>query len=76
MSVKHVQMADYVANMLWQKYNWPNTQRIIGKVIKHDCVIESKFPYSKFGKQLTLIKSEKILAYFIKWSIMITEDPR
>ena len=46
---RDVQMADYVANLVWKKYNHPDND-LIGKVPGHFMTYISKFHIKDFGK--------------------------
>jgi len=46
---RDIQMADYVANMFWKKYNWEKSEKFIKKVKKIRKTYISRFPLKEFG---------------------------
>lgn len=55
---RDVQMADYVANLMWKKFNLPN-DKLSKRITKLSKTYISKFPINKFGKNPSLRKLEK-----------------
>lgn len=57
---RDVQMADYVANLVWKKYNCIN-ENLSRRVLKYHKTYISKFPFKLFGNTPTLkqIENEK-----------------
>lgn len=55
---RDVQMADYVANMVWKKYNCLN-EALSRRVPQYDRTYISKFPFKLFGNNPTLKQLEQ-----------------
>lgn len=57
---RDVQMADYVANFIWQKYNKPSTEDLSRRIKQSYKTYISKFPYKKFGDNPSLRETEEL----------------
>ena len=55
---REIQMADYIANILWQRYNLPNREGLEQRIIYFKKFIISKFPIKLFGINPPLRKIE------------------
>lgn len=55
---RDVQMADYVANLIWKKYNRIN-ENLSNKITNYNKIYLSKFPYKLFGINPSLRFLEK-----------------
>lgn len=55
---RDVQMADYVANLLWRKYNCPN-ERLSKRISQYNKTYISKFPLKLFNNEPTLKQVEE-----------------
>ena len=50
---RDIQMADYVANLIWKKYN-KNKEDLSRRIIQYNKTCISKFPYRQFGETPSL----------------------
>ena len=55
---RDVQMADYVANLIWKKYNREN-EKLSNKILEYEKIYLSKFPVKLFGINPSLRYLEK-----------------
>ena len=58
---REVQMADYLANAIYGKYNYINTEKTSSKIIGLESVITSRFPYKDFKEPLKIKKPKKLV---------------
>ncbi len=68
---RDIQMADYIANMFWKKYNSPKIE-ITSRIKKIKKIYISKFPYKDFGKNPSL--REKTIVNYNNNDIILKED--
>ncbi len=57
---RDIQMADYVANLVWKKYNCPK-EKLSKKIFRYDQIYLSKFPLQNFGINPSLKEIKKSL---------------
>ncbi len=62
---RDIQMADYVANLIWKKYNCPN-EKLSKRITQYYRTYISKFPFKLFGNTPTLRQKEQENAKNIK----------
>ena len=55
---RDIQMADYIANLVWKKYNLPN-ENISKRITQYNKIYTSKFPFKSFGNKPSLRKVEE-----------------
>ena len=55
---RDIQMADYVANLVWKKYNCPN-ENLSRRVSQYYRTYISKFPFKLFGSNPSLKQLEE-----------------
>jgi len=52
---RDIQIADNIANYVWQIYNYPNTEKIYKQApLLHNRMLESRFPFKEFGTDMYL----------------------
>ena len=57
---RDIQMADYVANLVWKKYNCPK-ESLSEKIPRYDQIYLSKFPLQNFGANPSIKEKKKTL---------------
>ena len=55
---RDIQMADYIANLVWKKYNLPN-ENLSKRIAQYNKIYTSKFPFKSFGNNPSLRKIEE-----------------